>query len=130
MIHTTSKHQSLAYGRYGSNYVLCMNYLEDEYLALRVQIPKEPNLGVYMFSFPHHRGWGRFILLVENFSIFLAAMSSSRIDVVTQCVRLCVPCFSFSVIEVCSAFSGVSRKLEGCLKSSCVEVLRVFQGGV
>ena len=41
--------------------------------------------------------------------IFLAAMSSSRSDVVTQSVRsfvfLCVcPFFSFSVLGVCSAF--------------------------
>ena len=67
-------------------------------------------------------------------------MTSSRSDVVTQCVRVsvcsCVPFFSFSVIgvlsspkefqwcfkKVCLKFLGVLRKLQGCFK----EVLRVF----
>ena len=60
---------------------------------------------------------------------FLAAMSSSRSDVVTQfvrpSVRVFVPFFSFSVIEVSpspksfnviSSVFEVSRKFQGCFK--------------
>ena len=63
-------------------------------------------------------------------TLFLAAMSSSRSDVVTQCFRLSVPFFSFSVLGVCSAFflvlkcfnrisrnlKGVASKIKGCFQ--------------
>ena len=58
---------------------------------------------------------------------FLAAMSSSRSDGVTQSVRLFVTFFSFSVFGVCSAFgmsTGLSKVSKGCFSS----VLRKFQG--
>ena len=53
-------------------------------------------------------------------------MSSSRSDVVTNCVRVSVPFFSFSVLEV----SSVSMVIQGYLKDSCSlkEVFRMFQG--
>ena len=59
-------------------------------------------------------------------------MSSSRSDVVTQCVRVCfrvsVPFFSFSVIEVSSSFNGVSRLFKEYLKfkGSFKDVSRKF----
>ena len=44
---------------------------------------------------------------------FLAAMSSSRSDVVTQSVRS-YPFFSvLEVLSVLKSFNGVSRKIEG-----------------
>ena len=50
---------------------------------------------------------------IISFQDFLAAMSSSRSDVVTQFVRSCVrpfvPFFSFSVL-------GVSMVFQGCIK--------------
>ena len=68
---------------------------------------------------------------------FLAAMSSSRSDVVTQCVfpcfRVSVPFFSFNVLEVSASpkvfqwcFNGVSRPFKVCL---CLKfkVSRMFQ---
>ena len=77
--------------------------------------------------------------------LLLAAMSSSRSDVVTQCVRLfvrsSVPFFflllSLKFYLVLKSFNGVSRKLSVCFKFLGVlrklqrffkEVLRVFQG--
>ena len=50
---------------------------------------------------------------------FLAAMSSSRSDVVTQCVRLFVPFFSFSIFGVLSS----PEESQWCFK----KVLRVFE---
>ena len=53
---------------------------------------------------------------------FLAAMSSSRSDVVTQCVRVSVCMFAapfFLVVSfslVLKSFNGVSRMFKGCLK--------------
>ena len=66
----------------------------------------------------------------ENLERFLAAMSSSRSDEVTQCVCMFVPFFSFSVFGVCStwvfqgSFKGVLRKFKGC----CKEFSGKFQG--
>ena len=55
--------------------------------------------------------------------MFLAAMSSSRSDVVTKCVRSCVrssvPFFllvSLKFLLVLKSFNGVSRQFKGCLK--------------
>ena len=70
-------------------------------------------------------------------SSFLASMSSSRSDVVTQFVCVFVhpsiPFFSFSVLEVSSGpktFNGVSRLFKVCLKfkGSFKDVSRMFQG--
>ena len=51
---------------------------------------------------------------------FLAAMSSSRSDVVTQfvfaCVRVFVPFFFFWFLLDLKSFNGVSRLFKGCLK--------------
>ena len=70
----------------------------------------------------------KLIILVEFLlHLFLAAMSSSRSDVVTQCVfpcfRVSVPFFSFNVLEVSASpkvfqwcFNGVSRPFKVCLK--------------
>ena len=63
---------------------------------------------------------------------FLAAMSSSRSDVVTKCVRVCVrpsvPFFfllvSLKFLLVLKSFYGVYRQFKECL----MEVSRVFQG--
>ena len=82
------------------------------------------------------------VLIPFPFCTFLAAMSSSRSDVVTQFVRMSVrisvcPFFSFSVLGVSSAFflvlkwfNRVSRKFKGCLKFQwCFkDVLRKFLG--
>ena len=62
---------------------------------------------------------------------FLAAMSSSRSDVVTKFVRSCVPFFSFSVLEVLSSpkeFQWCFRQFKGCLKfkGSFEDVLKKF----
>ena len=72
---------------------------------------------------------------------FLAVMSSSRSDVVTQFVRLSVrPCFrpspffflfvSLMFLLVLKSFDGVSRQFKECLNfiGSFKEVFRVFQG--
>ena len=78
--------------------------------------------------------WHKIVSPDTSFSAFLAAMSSSRSDVVTQCFRSCfrscVPFFSFSVFGVLKSFNGVSRKFKGCLKfQGCFKaVLRVFTG--
>ena len=66
--------------------------------------------------------------------LFLAAMSSSRSDDVTQSVRPCVVLFLFWNISKMSVssisrvfqecFKGVSRVFQGCFKG----VSRVFQG--
>ena len=59
--------------------------------------------------------------LIINFQDFLAAMSSSRSDVVTQCVRVFVFSslfFSFSVFEVLSS----PKEFQWCFK----KVLSVF----
>ena len=66
--------------------------------------------------------------------LFLAAMSSSRSDDVTQSVRPCVVLFLFWNISKMSVssisrvfqecFKGVSRVFQGCFKG----VPRVFQG--
>ena len=71
---------------------------------------------------------------------FLAAMSSTRSDIVTQCVRLfvcvsmCVSlCLLFVYLKfllVLKSFNGVSRQFKGCLKfsGSFKDVSRKFQG--
>ena len=79
----------------------------------------------------HHRckcaeptKWQAWLILSSSFlrsSLFLAAMSSSRSDVVTQFVRLfvrsfvcvSVPFFSFSVIEVSSS----PKEFQWCFKA-------------
>ena len=59
---------------------------------------------------------------ILRFAVFLAVMSSSRSDVVTQFVFPSVrssPFFSFGVFkvfQVLKGLNGVSRKFEGCLK--------------
>ena len=58
-----------------------------------------------------------FIGVSRKFNLFLAAMSSSRSDVVTQSVRsfvrVSVPFFSFSVIEV----SSRPKEFQWCFKA-------------
>ena len=56
--------------------------------------------------------------LLNMFLFFLAAMSSSRSDVVTQCVLPFVPFFSVSLkfSLVIQSFDGVSRLFKGYLK--------------
>ena len=65
------------------------------------------------------------LIVVSLVFRFLAAMSSSRSDVVTQFVRPFVTKeFFFSL----KSFNGVSRKLKGCLKlKGCfMEILFMF----
>ena len=61
----------------------------------------------------------------QNVDIFLAAMSSSRSDVVTQFVFPCFCVFvrplffllvSLKFLLVLKSFNGVSRQFKGCLK--------------
>ena len=64
-------------------------------------------------------------------TLFLAAMSSSRSDDVTKCVRPCVVIlFSLKHLK-----QDVLRELQGCLRGVCLkfqgcfkEVSRMFQG--
>ena len=60
------------------------------------------------------------LLLFQNLflSLFLAAISSSRSDVVTQCVRPSFRPFFFLLVFplVLKSFGGVSRLFKGCLK--------------
>ena len=49
-------------------------------------------------------------------SKFLAAMSSSRSDVVTQCFRPCFLLVSLNFLLVLKSFNGVSRQFKECLK--------------
>ena len=63
-------------------------------------------------------------------NLFLAAMSSSRVDIVTQSVFLSVclsPFFSFSVLEVLSS----PKEFQWCFKKvlRVLEVSKVVQGG-
>ena len=59
---------------------------------------------------------------------FLAAMSSSRSDMVTQSVRPSVLLVSLEFFLILKSSNGVSRKFKGCLKfQGCFkEVSRVF----
>ena len=60
----------------------------------------------------------------DRYNNLLAAMSSSRRDVVTQFVRLCFPpsvCFFFLLVSLkfllgLKSFNGVSRQFKECLK--------------
>ena len=71
---------------------------------------------------------------VNFIKLFLAAMSSSRSDVVTQFVSSSVPFFfllvSLKFLLVLKSFNGVSRQFKECLNfnESFKKVLRVFQG--
>ena len=70
------------------------------------------------------------------FQDFLAAMSSSRSDVVTKCVRLCVRVslffllVSLKFLVIFKSFNDVSRVFKGCLKfkGSFKDVSRKFKG--
>ena len=57
---------------------------------------------------------------VKKSKAFLAAMSSSRSDIVIQFVCalfcVCVLSFSFSVLGVLKSFDGVSNNFKGCFK--------------
>ena len=90
-----------------------------------------PSFFPLLLSLPHQS-----LIFLSLGSAFLAAMSSSRSDVVTKSVCSCVrPSLFFLLVSlkfllVLKSFNGVSRLFKGYLefKGSIKDVLRKFYG--